>query len=152
MARPHPLNELMATPLPSVSVQKLKPYRPAESDVIKTYNLINRSVFENKLSRPPLKLGTCRGYWGMCLGHQNLTRPGTWCEIKLMDKYFCVQWFVNTLAHEMVHQYEWDILDKNMTHRQSFFIWREELAKYNIHLKTAHRMTRWFKYQNFNKC
>jgi hypothetical protein len=152
MARPHPLKELMKTPLPLISYQKRKCYRPTLSEVNETYNLINKYVFNNKLVRPPIELGTCRTYWGMCHGLYEETRPGTHCKIKLMDKWFCLQWMVTTLAHEMVHQYEWDILEKDMTHRQSFFIWRDKLSEFGIDLKTAHRMRRWFRYQDFNKC
>ena len=151
MARPHPLKELMKTPLPPLSYQKRKCYRPSLREVKETYKLINKYVFNNQLTRPLISIGVCRKYWGMCIGHQFPTRKGTRCEIKLMDKWFCVQWMVTTLAHEMVHQYEWDVLEKDMTHRQNFFIWREKLAEFGIDLKTAHKQKHWFQYQDFKK-
>lgn len=151
MARPHPLKELMKTPLPTVSQQRKKCYRPSVAEVKRTYNLINKYVFNNKLTRPPIKLKVCRQYWGQCIGSDYETRPGTFCTIEMMDKWFCVQWMITTLAHEMVHQYEWDILQKDMTHRQSFFMWRDQLSKFNIDLKTYHRQKNWFIYQNFIK-
>ena len=49
------------------------------------------------------------------------------------------------VAHEMVHQYQWDILSNDredqglppiMSHGPSFFAWREPLAEYNIPLST----------------
>ena len=106
----------------------------------------------NQLTRPPIEIGICRKYWGICIGEEFQTKPGTHSRIRIMDKYFCVQWFVTTLAHEMVHQYEWDIQCKDMTHRQSFFAWKEQLAKFNIDLKTSHGQKRWFKHQDFKKC
>ncbi|MEY4331818.1 MAG: SprT-like family [Bacteroidota bacterium] len=152
MARPHPLKELMKTPLPSITEQRRKCYRPSLREINETYKLINKYVFNNKLKRPPIQLKSCRKYWGMCIGSLQEVSPGTFCKIELMDKWFCIQWMITTLAHEMVHQYEWDVLRKDMTHRQSFFIWREKLAEFNINLKTSHGQKRWFKYQDFTKC
>lgn len=151
MARPNPLRELMKTPLPLISQQKRKCYRPSLREVKQTYDLINKYVFNNQLVRPPIEIGICRKYWGMCHGLPYQTNAGTRCKIKMMDKWFCMQWMITTLAHEMAHQYEWDVLEKGMTHRQSFFIWREKLAEYNIDLKTAHAQKRWFQYQDFKK-
>ena len=151
MARPHPLRRLMKTPLPTIAEQKKKPYRPTLKEVRDTYNLINKYIFNNKLNRPPLKIGPWKNIWGMCIGGVYRTRTGSKCWIKLSDKYYCVQWFVVTLAHEMVHQYEWDILEKNMTHRQSFFEWRIVFDEFNIPLKTCYSTDLWFKYQNLDK-
>jgi hypothetical protein len=151
MARPHPLKELMKTPLPTISQQKRKCYRPSLYEVKQTYDLINKYVFNNRLVRPPIVLKSCRKYWGMCIGSPTEVKSGTYCTIELMNKWFCVQWMITTLAHEMVHQYEWDVLRKNMTHRQSFFMWRDHMAKFNIDLKTYHGQKRWFIYQDFNK-
>jgi hypothetical protein len=151
MARRHPLKEIMSSPLPSISYQKRKLYRPSIKEVRYFYKILNYYVFDNKLSMPPIYLGICRKYWGMCIGSDQKTKPGTFCQFKLTDKWFCVQWLVTILAHEMAHQYEWDILRKQMTHRQSFFMWKAKLAKFNIHLKTYHVNKRWFKYQDFRK-
>jgi len=49
------------------------------------------------------------------------------------------------MAHEMVHQFQWDVLsnerqsqglDPIMSHGPSFFAWREPLAEYDIPLST----------------
>lgn len=151
VARPHPLKELMKTPLPPISYQKRKLYRPSLREVRSIYRLLNKYVFDNKLTMPPIEIGVCRKYWGMCSGSFGFTKKGTKCRIRLMDKWFCVQWLVTTLAHEMVHQYEWDILQKNMTHRQSFFMWKDKLDKFNIGLKTYYGQKKWFRYQDFAK-
>lgn len=104
--------------------------------------------------------GNRRKYWGMCLGHIHRTHTGSHCTIEMMDKWFCVQWFVTTLAHEMVHQYQWDVLGPErekdgkswlMSHGPSFFDFRDHLCDYNISLKTSHSQRRWFKHQNLFK-
>lgn len=74
-----------------------------------------------------------------------------------MDKWYCRQWLITTLAHEMCHQYQWDIIgeqrisggkDRLMSHGPSFFIFRDKLKDQGISLKTAHRSRKWFRYQN----
>ena len=77
-----------------------------------------------------------------------------------MDKWFSPQWLVTILAHEMSHQYQWDILGKQrlaegkekiMSHGPSFFVFKDNLAKYDIPLKTSHSQGKWFKYQSMSK-
>jgi hypothetical protein len=77
-----------------------------------------------------------------------------------MDKWFCMQWFITTLAHEMVHQYQWDIIgpereqegkDWLMSHGPSFYQFKDGMKDYNISLKTAHSQRRWFKHQDLFK-
>ena len=161
MPRPNPLRLIMQSELPPVSVQRRLPYRPTQREVHRVYDLLNRYVFNNRLTRPKIELGRTQGYWGMCYGSWTETRTGTYVTIKLSDKWFCPQWFVNTLAHEMVHQYQWDIMGPKregngkewlMSHGPSFFVFREKLEHHHISLKTAHGRKRWFKHQDFNKC
>jgi hypothetical protein len=161
MARPNPIRRIMQSALPSVTYQRQKLFRPSPKDVKYAYKIINRHVFNNQLKLPPIQLGVTRGYWGMCIGLHEETSPNTLCSLKLSDKYFCVQWFMNTLAHEMVHQYQWDInseyrqqhgLEPLMSHGPSFFAWRDVMDYYGLSLKTAHGQRRWFAHQDFNKC
>ena len=161
MARPNPLLKMMQEPLPSITFQKRKLYRPDIDEVNYIYNKVNKYVFNNELARPPITLGHYKGFWGECTGHDEFTNRGTYCTIKISKSWFCLQWLVTTIAHEMAHQYEWDILgdwhehngqDRRMTHRQAFFTHKAIMAKYGISLKTAHSQRKWFKYQDFSKC
>jgi len=161
MARPNPIRAMMQAPLPSLTEQRRMSFRPTIDEINYTYNILNRYIFDNELKRPPIELGAWKGYWGECTGHDEFTNKGTYCTMKLSDKWFCVQWMVTTLAHEMAHQYEWDIVgeyyesrgkERRMTHHSAFFLFRDQMAYYGIDLKTAHRMKRWFKYQDFTKC
>jgi SprT-like family len=158
----------MTAALPSPAVQKRLPFRPTHEQAVKLYKNINRYVFDNQLTQPEIILkGNLRKSWAFCdwryypqkLGRG--TRPDTYCKIVLMDKWFCPQWFCNTLAHEMVHQYQWDIerFDSNYqihttsgAHGPSFFVWRDHFAKFGLHLKTSHGMRRWLRHQDFRKC
>jgi hypothetical protein len=161
MARPNPIRKIMETPLPSVTCQKTKPFRPTDADVIYAYNLINRYVFDKELRRPEITQATIRKAWGWCYGQDVRYSNGSYCKIHLMNKWFSPQWFMNTLAHEMAHQYQWDVIGPEreangqepiMSHGPTFFIWRERFDYYGLNLKTAHRMKKWFQYQDFRKC
>jgi len=161
MARPHPLRVLMNTPLPPISQQRRKVFRPSIREVHKTYDLINKYVFNNKLKRPKITLSQCRDYWGLCTGLWYPTRSGRCVEIKLSDKWYCAQWMVAVLAHEMVHQYQWEILGRNMegklkwnvmNHGPSFYEWRDTMAEYQIPLNLfVMTSCQWFKMQSFDK-
>lgn len=163
MPRPNPIRSIMEAPLPSLSYQKRLGFRPSQADLEYAYKMINRHCFDNQLSRPVLEMGTVRKAWGYCVWETSKQSNDSYCRIRLMDKWFCPQWFINTLAHEMVHQYQWDIdrwarYDRGLTkdiqgsHGPSFFAHRERLAHYGLKLKTAHRMKKWLKYQDFDRC
>ena len=165
MARPNPIRTIMESPLPSKTYQRRKLFRPTASDAIYAYNIINRHVFDGVLHRPEIRLSSLRKAWGTCSWHDTKQYTGSFCRIELMNKWFCPQWFMNTLAHEMVHQYQWDIYrwdhldfygrpiyEKSGAHGPSFYMWRERLAEYGLHLKIAHGQKRWFKHQDFTRC
>lgn len=165
MARPSLITQYMTAPLPTVSEQRRLPFRPSVEEANRLYNVINKYVFENQLTRPEITLKTnCQKFWGVCNWKDERQKsaswgkPGTWCTIELMDKWFCPQWFCNTLAHEMVHQYQWDIEedfaihDNSGGHGPSFHAWKDRFAHYGLYLKTSHGMKRWLRHQDFRKC
>jgi hypothetical protein len=121
-------------------------------------------VFDNQLYRPEIELGRLRKIWGYCQWQKDQQDTGSYCTIKLSDKWFCEQWFMNTLAHEMVHQYQWDIYrwdhldyygkEMNKTsgaHGPSFYMWRPKFEAFGLSLKIYWSQRRWFKYQEFAK-
>ena len=158
MARPNPIRKMMAESLPPKTLQRRLPYRPSIEEVNYTYSLLNRYVFDNALRQPPLEIGILRDAWGMC---QGLCKPEdgykSFCSIKISDKWYCVQWMVSTLAHEMCHQYQWDVYgpereevgkDWLMSHGPSFLVHRQILSEFGIPLKTSFSRKKWFVYQD----
>ena len=154
----------MSEPLPSITYQRRKSFRPSNADVTYAYNIINRYVFDGQLRQPTIQQRTLRKAWGYC-NWLDEYKNGTSCHISLMDKWFCSQWFLNTLAHEMVHQYQWDIYrwehldlygrpmyEKSGAHGPSFYAWRERFEYYGLNLKISFGQKRWFKHQDFTKC
>lgn len=163
MFRKANLAELMREELPPIAYQKRLLYRTDYDEVVALYRLINKTIFNNKLIMPEIEvMPRCRKYWGMCYGSLTMpTKTKSYCKIRMMDKWYCRQWLINVLAHEMCHQYQWDVegmkrLNKGkqpiMSHGPSFFMFREKLKKHGIALKGAHSKRKWFLYQNLFKC
>ena len=159
--RDYSLEDIMNFPLPGLTFQKKLMYRPTIRDVHHVYDLLNEYVFRSELNKPYIEIaGYRRKYWGMCIGHYDLQSTGSYCDILLMDKFYCPQWMVAIIAHEMAHQHQWDVESPKrlykgkpgiMSHGPTFFRFRDKLKKYSIPLKTAHSMRRWFKNQDMFK-
>ena len=156
------LSFIMSENLPNISYQKKMGYRTNNTEVENLYKLINQTIFESKLIMPEIEVrGRCRQYWGVCFGEiEKPNESHTYCRIRVMDKWFCKQWLITTLAHEMCHQYQWDIIgeerknqgkDPLMSHGPTFFIYRPKLAEHGISLKKYHGMRRWFRTQDLFK-
>jgi hypothetical protein len=154
------LMRLLETPLPSISRQRRKPYRPDEQEINRIYSLINRAVFDGQMTRPRIVTGREVDALGWCIG---LKPPGSrrsGCLIRLTDKWFSVHWLIFVLAHEMCHQYQWDILGPErlteglrplISHGPSFFQHRDRLAEIGVPLLKKVCMYRWFQYQDLRK-
>jgi hypothetical protein len=158
MARPNPIRRLMSEPLPPKTAQRRLPYRPKLEEVEYTYQILNKYVFDNALKKPPIRQGILQNAWGICCGLEH-PKEGyrSYCEIKISDKWYCVQWMISTLAHEMCHQYQWDIYgperaemgkDWLMSHGPTFLEHRDRLQEYGIPLKVSFSRRRWFAYQD----
>jgi hypothetical protein len=163
MFRNTSLRELMYQELPPLGYQKRLCYRTDREEVVALWRLLNKEIFNGKLEMPLIEvMPRCRTYWGICFGsYTKIHGTKSKCKIRLMDKWFCRQWLITTLAHEMCHQYQWDVIGESrlkegkeplMSHGPSFFVYRNKLAKHGISLKRSHGMRRWFKHQRFDKC
>lgn len=171
MGRPYLISQYMDAELPGISVQKRMPFRPSVRDVQALYKSINRHMFDNCLTLPEIQTGVLQKCWGRCIWEPTQQRrgshgkTGTWCSIQLYDKWFSPQWFCTTLAHEMVHQYQWDVyrfqfqdqhgrkmFEYSGAHGPSFYAWRECFESWGVPLKISHGQKRWFKHQDLFKC
>lgn len=112
------------------------PFKPKMSDCIEIFRNINRNVFNDELKLPKFRLVKSDEFWGECQGDLN---DCTKCTINLNKNFLSKRLFVYTMAHEMVHQWEWLVYEE-MTHGKRFFQWRDELAKYNITLSRCYRI------------
>lgn len=158
------LKEWMQEDLPSITKQKRYIFRPTQREINHTYNVLNLALYKGKLKRPKIRTASRKRYWGLCqaLNHEPMNyKSKSNCELILSDKWFCRQWFIDTLAHEMAHQYQWDIdgpkrvaegKEAIMSHGPSFFKHKPTLDHYGLNLKITHKIKTWFKYQSLAKC
>lgn len=153
----------MDEPLPSKTEQRAKKYRPKLKEVKALFRLINREIFSNRLPMPKFQIRRLHNALGICEGKDGpIRKTKSHCIIHLTDRYYCKQWFISTLAHEMVHQYQWDIysnirvkrgMKRTMSHGPSFHLWRKRFAKFGMALKThALQENKWFKTQDTSIC
>lgn len=154
----------MNEPLPSLTDQRKRTYRPTLRQIKNLYKLINYEIFKNKLQIPEIKLIKKSGCFGYCLGKGRWGSPyptGSYCIISLNNKFFSKHWLITTLAHEMVHQYQWDIYSGKrkkqgkkpiMSHGPSFYAWKSKFQKCGITLKRHYSPEKWFMYQKLDKC
>lgn len=153
------LKALMEEPLPSKTDQRRKVYRPKIKEVKALYRLINRTIFYNALPMPKIVLRRLKDCVGICSGLEGpIRKTRSHTTIHLCDRWYCRQWLISTLAHEMVHQYQWDVysnirvkrgLPRHMGHGPSFYIWRNKLARHGIALKAnSMQENHWFHKQD----
>jgi hypothetical protein len=111
-------------------------FRPTISDCREIWSNINRNVFNGELKMPSFRLVYTKAFWGEC---QGVLEDQTRVKMKINKSFLSKRLFINTMAHEMVHQWEW-LNNENMTHGPQFFLWRNQLANYNITLSRCYRM------------
>lgn len=158
------LNCWMNEKLPTISQQKRHPFRPTHATANKTWRVLNATCFNNELKLPTFTFHARKSWWGMCCsdsGRPRELKSRSCCEIMLSDKWFCRLWFLDTLAHEMAHQYQWDIdgvkrikrgWEPLMSHGPSFFKHRKSINEHGLVLKTVHNQEGWFEHQCLKKC
>lgn len=109
------------------------------------YNLLNRYVFKGALTKPKLEITRLRGCWGYFSGN-HLEGNVLFKESRIVmnNRYPTKQLFLTALAHEMVHQYQWDIQGPkrlkekqppNINHNSTFREWRPILSRFGIPLQ-----------------
>lgn len=156
------LAEYMNESLPTVSFQKRKGYKTTITEIRKIYKLINSEIFNNKLPTAKLVLkNRINDAWGMCIGNKYPTKKKSGCTLIIGRNWYCKQWLIMTIAHEMSHQYQWDVIGYNrlqknkeplMSHGPTFYKFRNKMNRVGIPLKRVIHGSNWFKKQNLLKC
>lgn len=85
------------------------------------FRIINVAVFNGTLPPPRIEIGVnMRKYWGLCTP-MGKSFSGN-ANIKISDRITNRKLFISTVAHEMVHQYQW-LTYGNMHHGDSYKKW-----------------------------
>lgn len=125
-----------------------KNYYPTQESAVRWFHILNRSLFENKLKPIKISIRRMKGCMGVLLidWDARKTPKGTCDQSKLPYHNPTIHWdmtlhskfktwrdFLETLAHEMVHQYQVEIIkDPYANHNKNFYAWREKFARYGL--------------------
>jgi len=124
--------------------KKLKPllslkskYKTTYKDIKKFFKMLNLGIFDNKLSPfndieiKELKYQKCMGQVVM----YEYKGKGTRLYKLEMDKYYDNKRdFLDTLAHEMIHLYQFTHLNDSGNHNKSFYEFRPKLKYVGLKL------------------
>jgi hypothetical protein len=105
------------------------------------YTAVNNAVFNGVLTMPKIVVRdyTKKNFWGECEGWQRGSRWGKHYTVVIrIEKHFPnLKKLIAAVAHEMVHQYEWEYHGV-MTHgTTTFFAWEEKLRSKGIRLSIS---------------
>lgn len=93
--------------------------------VLYWWKLLNKAVFNDQLLTPRKII--CRRFhddWGWCIP---LSKKGN-VHIGINSEHHDRKHFLETLSHEMVHQWQWTKVGE-MTHGKSFYQWKPVLKQ-----------------------
>lgn len=112
-------------------------YETTVEDCQKWFNILNRELFDASL--PPVNEIDIRWRRGAHAWYDyDETRPGAGTSKLLMNKrYKSKQFFVEVLAHEMIHHYQY-IYNEEVGHGSSFVKWRDKFNKKGLSLSRTY--------------
>lgn len=92
------------------------------------FNVINAAIFDNRLPKfHEIEVGNYKAFHALC------ECDDTTYTLKIKSKFENRKRFVEVIAHEMIHLYEWVEYQK-MTHGKDFYEWKNKLKRYNLDL------------------
>lgn len=117
---------------------------PTNLQVSRAYTIINECLFDSQLRRPKIVLKYLPDAWGICYGELDDGKkpyyPPHCTHIALNNTFKSKRHFIEVLAHEMVHQYQIENLNR-IDHGRSFWAWRDKFEQYNLKLRISYGPT-----------
>lgn len=118
--------------------EKQEPFSPTSLQLSRAYSIINHCIFDDKLKRPKLQIKYLPDAYGICYGYLDDGKPPqsepTCIRIVMHTKFKSRRHFIEILAHEMVHQYQCEHLNK-LDHGKTFWAWKDKFTAHNIKLR-----------------
>jgi hypothetical protein len=95
------------------------------------FNVLNQNLFDSSLPRFDIYSITTEesDYHAACI----ITESGQ-SILEIFHIFPDKKTFLEILAHEMIHLYDYLNNDKNMKHGKSFFIWKEKIKNLGLRL------------------
>jgi hypothetical protein len=131
------LEKIINQPIPEISEYAKMSYRPTSQKAYRIYHMLNEVIFENELSPCRLIVRDLRGVWGYA--HAMIHNYKFKTYIELTHKYPCEQFFVAVVGHEMVHQWQWEVVEPTRNkkkylagHGKVFYKWKKKFNEHGI--------------------
>jgi hypothetical protein len=117
-------------------VKESKPgsFRPTINDVVFWYDNLNELVFENQLPRlTGVTFRQSKKHWAEVTCYKYKRTKELRSEVMLSNHFMSMKHFVEVVAHEMVHIWEYDNFHV-ITHGERFFAWSPKLKRLGLEL------------------
>jgi hypothetical protein len=109
-------------------------FQPTINDVVFWYDTLNEQLFAGELpSLSAVKFCKSKAYWAEAFCRYYKTDNKLVAEIKFSDHFQSFKEFVEIVAHEMIHIWEFKTFGV-MGHGERFFSWSPELKKLGLNL------------------
>ena len=106
---------------------------PTKSVITRWFNIFNEEIFNGKINPfHEIEIKRKQGCHAEHIGETD-DRDYLFGTLSIADRFENKTYFIYTLAHEMVHQWQWMHLYKT-DHGQSFMKWKSKLEKFDIPL------------------
>lgn len=129
----------------------IKVFRPTLHQTKYWFGVINKEIFQSKLAKPRITVSQKKQVYGQCVANWDsriIGRKGEWNQkkipyhnptmhylIEMHHKFPTWQVYIETLAHEMVHLYQFSIInDATANHNNSFYAWKNRFKKFGLSL------------------
>lgn len=119
-----------------VKESKPGPFEPTIGEVVFWYDTLNEILFESKLPKLTGVIFCKTKYWAEAYCHRYKHGGKMRSEIRLSYHFKSFKDFLEILAHEMVHIWEFDNFSC-MTHGDKFFSWAPELKKLGLDMAVS---------------
>jgi len=114
-----------------VKESKPGPYEPSIGEVVFWYDNFNELIFENELPKlTGIQFCKSKEYWAETFCRRYMDNKLR-AEIKLSYNFKSFKDFLEIMAHEMVHIWEFENFSV-MGHGERFFSWAPKLKRYGL--------------------
>ena len=114
------------------NLNKVKPLIPSKHLITRWHNILNSEVFNNRIH--PFKNIEIKRKHGCHAEHYGYEDDKyLYGTLSISNLFENKSYFIYTLAHEMVHQWQWMHLYKT-DHGQTFMKWKDTLKRFEIPL------------------
>lgn len=104
---------------------------PTLEDCKHWFRIINKEIFDGELVKfEEIEIRRRHGRWGECIGYTGEDGERS-CTLSLHSSLKSKQHFIQVIAHEMVHLWEYTV-HGTMSHGALFHGWREKFEKYGL--------------------